>query len=433
MLSAEDTIDTAKNNNPIRLWINDGRWTGNRFVESEMANAKFLRDWTPSDSGTPITGISATESQGRRVAYASSSYETQLSNNDCYMDDSELGVAEESKLFCKSLLKLEQIFPEHSLFSDDLFVMTFKSLKNKNEMEIIRLIGQLIVPQVAVLAIQGSKHLNILEESANKGWECSIPLIGAHPQPGYSVGFKKKAFTDLQLTNLSPFLCGILEGNLGRSFFTTTPEMLFPFLACEVTGGTVSLDTADRQNAHSMTLAVRGIVLLFCLVQRQKELDRTILAFSISHDHDSARIYGHYPVFDESGAFRYFRHEIAKFFLAGEEGKNRWKAYQFTKNIYDVWMPEHLKRIQSAIDQFPDEWDFNAPKLSYVSSAARKLRVAAEQGNVQVVAEQGEGVSTTLPINKESEPNCGSKRDVETASPVALSSCKKQKTSASES
>lgn len=398
-----------------------------------MANHEILPEWTPSDSGTSITGISATKSQAQRVAYASPSYETQLNNNDCYLDDSELGVAEESIVLCKSLLELEQTFPEHSLFSDEAFAMTFKSLKNQNEAEIIQDIGQLMVPRAKTLAIQGAKHLKILEQSANKGWKSSIPLVGACPQPDYCVGFNKKAFTEIQLTKLSSFLGGILEGNTGRSFFTATPEMLFPFLACEVKSGTVSLETADRQNAHSMTLAVRGIVLLFCLVDCQKELDRTILAFSISHDHDSARIYGHYPVFDESGAFRYFRHEIAKFFLAGEEGKNRWKAYQFTKNIYDVWMPEHLKRIQSAIDQFPDEWDFNAPKLSYVSSATRKLRAAAERENVQAVAEQGEGVSTTLPMNKENEPNCGSKRDVQTASPAASSSCKKQKTSASES
>ncbi|KAK6212333.1 hypothetical protein LQW54_005466 [Pestalotiopsis sp. IQ-011] len=285
------------------------------------------------------------------------------------------------------MLELGQTLPEHSLFSDEVFAMTFKSLKNQNDAEIIQDIGQLMVPRAKTLAIQGANHLKILEQSANKGWKCSIPLVGPCPQPDYCVGFNKKAFTETQLTKLSPFLDGILEGNTGRSFFTATPEILFPFLACEVKSGTGALETSDRQNAHSMTLAVRGIVLLFCLVDCQRELNRTILAFSISHDSDSARIYGHYPVFDESGAFRYFRHEIAKFFLVGENDKNRWTAYQFTKNIYDVWMTEHLKRIQSAIDQFPDEWAFNAPKLSYVSSAARKLRALAERGEVHFGSE----------------------------------------------
>jgi hypothetical protein len=39
--------------------------------------------------------------------------------------------------------------------------------------------------------------------------------------------------------------------------------MLFSFLTCEVKCGSAGLDIADRQNAHSMTLAVRAIVELF--------------------------------------------------------------------------------------------------------------------------------------------------------------------------
>lgn len=398
-----------------------------------MAKIGVLHGWTPSDSGTSITGVSATKSQAQRVAYASPSYVTQLNNNDCYLDDSEQGVAEESKLFCKSLLQLEQTFPEHSLFSDEVFAMTFKSLENKNETEIIRLIGQLVVPQVNILAIKGSKHLKILEESANMGWIHSIPLIGTRPQPDYSVGFNQKAFTKLQLTKLSPFISNILEGSTEHSFFKATPQMLFPFLACEVKSSAVVLETADRQNAHSMTLAVRGIMMLFHLVKRQNELNRIILAFSISHDNEMARIYGHYAVIDDDGDVRYFRHTIARIFFAQEDGQNKWKVYQFTKNIYDVWMPEHLKRIQSAIDQFPDEWAFEAPKLSYLSSAAQKLQAVVERREAQAEAEQGEEVSATIPITKGNESNCGSKRDVQAASPVAPSSCKKQKTSASQS
>jgi len=41
---------------------------------------------------------------------------------------------------------------------------------------------------------------------------------------------------------------------------------------CEVKCGAAPLDIADRQNAHSMTLAVRGIAELFKLVKREKEL-----------------------------------------------------------------------------------------------------------------------------------------------------------------
>jgi predicted nucleic acid-binding protein len=48
--------------------------------------------------------------------------------------------------------------------------------------------------------------------------------------------------------------------------------MYFRFLTCEVKCGAAALDVVDRQNAHSMTLAVRGIVELFRLMKRKKEL-----------------------------------------------------------------------------------------------------------------------------------------------------------------
>ncbi len=57
--------------------------------------------------------------------------------------------------------------------------------------------------------------------------------------------------------------------------------MYFLFFTCEVICGAVALDIADRQNAHSMTLAVRGVVELYRTVKREKELNREIHAFSV--------------------------------------------------------------------------------------------------------------------------------------------------------
>jgi len=57
--------------------------------------------------------------------------------------------------------------------------------------------------------------------------------------------------------------------------------MYFPFLMCEVKCGASALDIADRQNAHSMTVAIRGIVELFRLVKRDKELHGQIIVFLV--------------------------------------------------------------------------------------------------------------------------------------------------------
>jgi hypothetical protein len=112
-----------------------------------------------------------------------------------------------------------------------------------------------------------------------------------------------------------------------------------------------------------MTLAVRCVVELFRLVKREKELHREILAFPVSHDHSTVRIYGHYALIDGRKT-AFYRHPIKKFDFTSEEGKDKWTSYKFTKNVYDIWMPTHLKRICSVIDELPPDLDFEASQQS---------------------------------------------------------------------
>ncbi|EQL29394.1 hypothetical protein BDFG_07937 [Blastomyces dermatitidis ATCC 26199] len=104
--------------------------------------------------------------------------------------------------------------------------------------------------------------------------------------------------------------------------------------------GAATLNIADRQNAHSMTLAVRGVTDLF---RRENELHQEILAFSISHDHRTVRIYGHYPII-KGKETAFYRHPIRTFDFTELDGKEKWTAYKFTNNVYDIWMPTHLKK-----------------------------------------------------------------------------------------
>ena len=142
-----------------------------------------------------------------------------------------------------------------------------------------------------------------------------------------------------------------------------TYYMYFPFLTCEVKCGAAALDIADRQNGHGMTLAVRAVVELFRYVKREKELDREILAFSISQDHRSVRIYGHYAVIHGPEP-KYYRHPIREFSFTELNGKEKRTAYKFTKYVYDSWMPTHFQRICSAIDAFPPDVNFDVSQQS---------------------------------------------------------------------
>jgi hypothetical protein len=139
-----------------------------------------------------------------------------------------------------------------------------------------------------------------------------------------------------------------------------TWQIYFPFLTCEVTCGAAGLDIADRQNAHSMTLAVRGIV---DLVKRENKLHRKIVAFSISHHHRTARIYGHYPLI-YGNETKFYRHPIDEVWFAAPHGKAKWTPYKFTKNVFDIWMPTHLKRICSVIHKFPTDLGFEVSQQS---------------------------------------------------------------------
>jgi hypothetical protein len=278
-------------------------------------------------------------------------YTLLLRAQNSYMERSSLGITDASTSLCQVLLDREQPVPKESLFDHDVFENVCGHVGNRNKAKVIQDISRLIVPAAETLA-RRIKGLECLVESVNEGWNNSIPLTGTHPQPDYAVGFKLEAFSEDHLAKLSPFIDDVFTGD--QSFFKATYYMYFPFLSCEVGCGSTSLDIADRKNAHSMTLAVRAVVELFRAVNRADVVHRQILAFSISHDHQAVRIYGHYAVIDGDDV-KYYRHPIRKFDLTELNGRDKWTAYKFTRNIYELWVPAHLKRIFSALDELPSK------------------------------------------------------------------------------
>ncbi|KAL2759486.1 hypothetical protein ACRALDRAFT_1074238 [Sodiomyces alcalophilus JCM 7366] len=340
--------ETSERLDPVGIWARDGHWPQEY---SEPGIERLL----PRKKSFPSSASSTTPSdqQPREVKsaqYNDPRYEVLLQIKGTYLDTSDLDITDASKRLIQDLLHSTQPIPGNTIFDDTTFLDACRNLPSKNEARVIQDISRLIVPSAETLALR-KKDLGCLAESVNEGWNNSIPLTGTRPQPDYSVGFRREAFTDDQLAKLSPFIGDFITGD--QSLFMATYYMYFPFLTCEVNCGTIGLDVADRQNAHSTTLAVRAIVELFRAVERQSEVNRQILAFSISHDHRSVRIYGHYAVIGET--IKYYRHPIRAFDFTGLDGKDKWTAYQFTMNVYERWMPTHFERICSAIDQLPSE------------------------------------------------------------------------------
>lgn len=333
-----------------------------------------------SDSGLTEQSTITPSDQGSREAksapYRDARYETLLATKGSYMDTDDIGIIEQSKALISRLLEQEQQLPQESLFRDDIFETTCRKIRNKNETRVIRDISLLIVPSAENMTTYGASELACLTESVNEGWNNSIPVTGTRPQPDYAAGFRREAFTDEQLQKLQPFVGELTD----QSYFMATYYLYFPFLTCEVKCGAAALDVADRQNAHSMTLAIRAVVELFRLVKREKELDREVLGFSVSHDHRSVRIYGHYPVTAGSNT-TFFRYAIHEFSFTALEGKDKWTTYKFVKSVYRTWMPAHFARLCSVIDALP-------ANLSFELSQQSELRYSEQTGLSQDLADQ---------------------------------------------
>lgn len=404
---AESNINN--DTHPINYWIKEGSWP-KEYFEQDRQLRKYLQqksafeevkhedwfkeqfegfkheDWFKEEYGqvsdmshllarqksssslrrkNSESGMTTPSDQQPREAksakYRTAAYSTVLATKGSFMDESDLDITDASRSFYRTLLHSKRAVPQGSLFRDDLFKKTCRKIQDKNEARVIQDISRLIVPSAETLATYGAAHLDDLIEGVNEGWNSAIPFYGSRPQPDYSVGFGRSAFTDEQLEKLKPFVGEITDSY--TSYFMATWRMYFPFLTCEVKCGAMALDVADRQNAHSMTLAVRAVVQLYRLVKREKELHREILAFSISHDHRSVRCYGHYALIDGDKT-TFYRHPIHTFDFTALDGKEKWTAYKFTKNVYDKHKPALFKRICSAIDDLPAGINFEVSQQS---------------------------------------------------------------------
>lgn len=320
---------------------------------------------TPSLSNqqSDISGVSLRE--GKNPAVKSRRYESILASAGIYMGKAELPITSTCKAFCYTMLDTEQSTPKDSIFRDDLFETTCENIRNRNEARVIQDIGRLIVPSPETLTMYGAIHLKDLIENVDEGWIKSIPLVkGPRPQPDFSVGLKSSAFTSDQLNKLKPYV-GDWQTT---SRIMATDEMYFPFLTSEVKCGNEALNIADRQNAHSASVAANALVELYRSVSRQGELHRKILSFSVSHDHQAVKLFGHYVLIDGKNT-SFYRYLIHHFSFISQDGKEKWTAYKFTLNVYDQFRRIHHDRITSAADQLPDPEIFHVEPLSQQSNA----------------------------------------------------------------
>ncbi|KAL7822971.1 hypothetical protein V8C26DRAFT_418645 [Trichoderma gracile] len=264
-----------------------------------------------------------------------------------YMSEHPRGLRPEATALYRELLNKEQPLPQKSLFDDDVIGETCERVRFKNETTLFRDITPLIAPSVALLA-NDHPHLGFLCESTDEVWSTAQPVVRIQPQPSYAVGFSSEAFTEEHFGKATDFFDDLYAAE--TSPMKVTPDMFFPCLSLEI--GPISL--GECQNAHSMTIGMRGVVELFRGVKREAELHRQILGWSIAHNHRRVEISAHYPVI--YGDITNFHRKMIHSFDFSDPKCDRWAAYRFTRNLYDTWMPAHFANICSAIEKLPNQW-----------------------------------------------------------------------------
>ena len=301
--------------------------------------------------------------QHRTAHHSDSNHSRLLKSYDSYPNDSAAGMLHSDKEACEYLLRNRQPVPLGSLFDEKCFSNVCANLKedDQDEDRVVLDLLRLITPSAENLAAGGLKALGCLKEHVNRRWDACIPAVRPCPQPAYAVGFRgsgvEGVFSEERLAKLRTCL------NLGtQSYFAMTPQMYFPFITSEVCMRPGSpccqrapSDNADAENAHSMTVALGGVVELFRRIGRTEEIHRRVLGFSISHDAENVRIYAHYPeALDEDGRnVRYYRHCLEELCITADAGRKRWNAHQFVRNVYETFAPKHLERILGAVDRLP--------------------------------------------------------------------------------
>jgi hypothetical protein len=315
----------------------------------------------------------------KSAPYSSHQYTLQMRDLGSHAHKHPDGLGEKSKNLMETLKSCTHKLPLHTGFADNLYESTCDAIFGKNEQKVIRVIGNLITPLAETLAIEGANELRILGETIDDAWNKSEAFLGPIPQPDYAVGYKKDAFSLDQQDTLKQFIGGYNE----TSPCATTYDIYFPFFTAEVKCGAAALDIADRQNLHSQTVAVRALVELFRIVGREHDLHREIIGFSLSHNDQDVRVFGHYA-FITPTTTKFYRHPISHFnFTASEhQSDNRWASYSICRNIYDWAVNTHFPQISKVVDMIIRSMHPTSQGEGSLESNASGLSQALQKSNL---------------------------------------------------
>jgi len=234
----------------------------------------------------------------------------------------------------------------------------------RNEARVVRDLTSVLVPSAELLDIDGVSPLRNICEALNAEWTQCDTLCGPRPKPDFVAGVSGSAFTNEETAKLQ-----LSHTSASPNLF---PEnMYFPFLICEVKANDRPLGAAERHAMHSASLAVRALVQLYRKVSAAEELDGKVLVFSIAHDVSIIKIYGHFARID-GDTLTFFRHRLYIGDIATDlRSESSCRAHKITRAIYDVFFPQHVARVKSALSRMRGSYQLDLVDGPHESTISR--------------------------------------------------------------
>jgi hypothetical protein len=196
-------------------------------------------------------------------------------------------------------------------------------------------ISRRLVPSAELLWVCGVQELEHITEEISVEWT-KCKTLGAPSLPDLAIGIARSAFTEEEMAKLKTTL-RLNDQRRSRII------CIFRFCCAKpsvVIKGSIEVIAKTCTAAASLSMPSSSSSGLFD-GNEASELSGQVLVFSISHDNERVKLYGHFAIIDEEKA-TFYRYPIASFVLNFEENQGRKRTHDFVREIYHKFYPAHL-------------------------------------------------------------------------------------------
>ncbi|KAI9674970.1 MAG: hypothetical protein M1817_001376 [Caeruleum heppii] len=409
-----------ESHNPISYWAAHRTWPEDFAEHNPMASSNSVNKRQRTADGSQIgkdersRSYSQSRKDGKVPQQYTAAYEEHIVAKGLDMNHRKGRdlVSEESQKTCANFLRIDVDTIGPTAVPQNKIGDIVDNCKNRNEAMVHRDITSLIIPSLRLLYHCGASNLEHVVDEVNADWYDQCVLEGPRLRPDLAIGLFSAAFTEGEIDKLKRYTSV-------DNWTQVTMRMFFPFLMCEVKCGREGLDQADRQNMHSCSVAVRTLLRIEQEADKyrpEKEMERKtdslsgqVLVFSISHDQQDARLYGHYATV-QGEKWTYYRYPIRKFDLT--DNNDLLVIHNFVRNILRSHLPGHLRRLKDALAAFPDPNEqpisSGLPSSSGLSFAASGIALDNDRSQQDSQVRDADGF--VVPPRPDSSQNSGGKR-----------------------